>query len=280
MSKYHDILGVSADASDDEIKKAYKRAASKHHPDKGGDEEKFKEVREAYDRLTNPEKYATEQFGFGGGYNRNPSPHEFWEHVKVNLNGQDFDLGGIRDRFQENLRRQQQTLRMQFELTLESTLHEQKRQIHEPNYGIPPMEINIPAGIQHGDVINYGEISGQFNPQAKRHLVVTFVVRPHKDFEVHGHHLLKRQTVDALDALAGTTFHVNTLDGDKLAVKVPAGTENGQKLKIPAKGLKYKGSVDMRGDLYIEIIIVIPQLNDEEIEIITKLRDKRNEQRE
>lgn len=270
MSKYHDILGVSADADDATVKKAYRKLASQHHPDKGGDPEKFKEVKEAYERITNPAKFAHEQHqqqqggGFGGGHGGSP----FWHH---NVN-----TGNIRDHFEELLRRQHQTLRMHFELDLESTLHDQTRQIHVPEYGIPPMEITIPAGIRHGESVQYGHIPSTDPGQANRILVIQFLIKPHKDFEVFEHvHLVKVQTVDALDAMVGTAIDVKTIDGATLSVKIPAYTQNGQKLKIPAKGLKYKENPNFRGDMYVEVLIIIPQLNDEEKKIITNLRDKR-----
>ncbi len=280
MSKYHDILGVAVDASKADIKKAYKNLASKHHPDKGGDEEKFKEVQNAYDRVSHPEKYKDEELhGFGGGFNRRPSGDAFWDNVEIHVGGRD-DINA-HFRFAEHLRRQQQNVRLQFELTLESTLHDQTRSIHVPEYNIPPMEITIPAGIRHGDAISYANIPSDGDSYAKRALIVQFHIRPHRDFRVvQGVHLLKQEVVSALDAMVGTTLTITTIDGATLAVKLPAGSENGTKLKIPAKGLKYKDSPTLRGDMYVEIIISIPTLSDEEKEIITKLRDKRqNEQR-
>lgn len=272
MSKYHKILGIPVDATKAAIKKAYRNLASKHHPDKGGDEEKFKEIQEAYDRVSHPEKYKDEILG-GFGSQHGPRG-SFWDNITVNINSSD----GIDAHFQfaEHLRRQHvQNIRLQFELTLESTLHDQTRSIHIPEYNIPPMEITIPAGIRNGDAISYANIP-HVEGYAQRALVVQFYIRPHKDFEVINNvHLIKHEIVDALDAMVGTTLTVTTIDGTTLAVKVPAGAQNGTKLKIPAKGLKYKDSPTLRGDMYVEISISIPQLSDEEKEIITKLQDKR-----
>lgn len=271
MSKYHDILGVAADASEGDVKKAYRKLASQHHPDKGGDEAKFKEVKEAYERITSPEKFANEnQHQHYREYQGHSDP--FWDQVKVHINRHGFNRGG----FEDHLRRQQQNIRMQFELSLESTLHDQTREIHIPEYNIPPMEITIPAGIRHGEAVQYANIPQDANSYAQRALIVQFVIAPHPDFVVANHvHLITHGRITALDAMVGTTLNVKTLEGGTLAVKVPAGSENGTKLKIPAKGLKYKEDPTYRGDLYVEIDISIPKLTDEEIEIITKLRDKR-----
>ena len=93
MSKYHDILGVAADASKDDVKKAYRKLASKHHPDKGGDEAKFKEIQEAYERVTNPGKYKDDHSGFNHQQGRDP----FWDNVKVHVHRGGFGggLGGL-----------------------------------------------------------------------------------------------------------------------------------------------------------------------------------------
>jgi len=277
MSKYHDILGVAADASDNDVKKAYRSLASKHHPDKGGDENKFKEVKDAYERITSPEKFANEHPGFGpgAGFRRgNPSSHPFWNNVHININGEDDEVAA--QRFREHMRRQVQTIRLQFELTLDSTLHDQTREIHIPEYNIPPMEITIPAGIRHGEVVQYANIPQDGTGMGQKVLQVQFVIAQHPDFHVVNHvHLVVQRVIDALDAMAGTSLNITTIDGSTLAVKVPAGSENGTKLKIPAKGLKYKDSPSNRGDLYVELGISIPKLTDKEKEIITKLRDNR-----
>lgn len=279
MSKYHDILGVATDASKADVKKAYRNLASKHHPDKGGDEEKFKEIQEAYDRVSHPEKYKDKnpyqshrpQGGFSGGDTRG----QFWENVEININSE-HDMGDIFRHFHEQQRQQQQNIRIQFELTLESTLEAQSRTIHIPEYNIPPMEITIPAGIRHGDSIQYANIPQDGDSHGRRALIVQFYIKPHKDFVViQGVHLIRAAQVDSFDVMVGTTLDVETIDGTKLAVKLPAGSENGTKLKIPAKGLKYKDNPDIRGDMYVEIYVSTPTLNDEEKEIITKLRDKR-----
>jgi len=268
MSKYHDILGVAADASKDDIKKAYRKMASKHHPDKGGDETQFKNVQEAYERLTNPEKFAHEQ-------------QQQWHSSRGSRGGHPgFDPfeSQVRSHFEELLRRQNQTLRMHLELNLESTLHDQTRTIHVPEYNIPPMEITIPAGVCHGDAIQYPNIPSQDGiSTGQRILVIQFIIRQHPDFHIMDRvHLVRYATVDALEAMVGTTITVETIEGKALNVKVPFGTQNGQKLKIPAHGLKYKENPSIRGDMYVEVLITVPFLIESEREIINELIKKRN----
>ena len=267
MSKYHDILGVTADTSEADVKKAYRKLASANHPDKGGDEEKFKEVKEAYERVTSPEKFREE---FGGGRPQGNTP---WGNINININ--DIDDLAAHFRFHQSHQRQQQSVRLQFELTLESTMHDQKREIHVPEYNIPPMEITIPAGIRHGETVQYGNIPQDQGSTVTRVLMVQFVIRPHTEFHISGPHLVKEMTVDAFDAMVGTTLTVKTIDDATLAIKLPAGSENGTKLKIGGKGLKYKDNPTFRGDMYVVINISMPVLNKEEKDIITKLRDKR-----
>lgn len=287
MSKYHDILGVATDADKATVKKAYRTLASKHHPDKdGGSEAKFKEIQEAYDRVSHPDKYQEDMFGGNRAQGYRAGDGDFWENVNVNVNIRDDDNIDFGFKFADHLRRQkhhQQTVRLQFELTLESTLHDQTRQIHVPEYNIPPMEITIPAGIRNGENIQYTNLPYSGNNHQQRVLIVQFVYRKHPDFHVNPlpntEDLTAHRLVSALDVMVGSTLKVKCLDGTVLAVKVPAGSENGTKLKIPAKGLKYKGTPNKFGDLFVIVVVTVPQLSDEEKEIITKLRDKRNEQR-
>ena len=82
MSKYHDILGVAVDASKADIKKAYRKLAGQHHPDKGGDEAKFKEVQEAYDRVSHPDKYK-EETNF---HRQQGGRDQFWDNVNIHVN--------------------------------------------------------------------------------------------------------------------------------------------------------------------------------------------------
>ena len=272
MSEYHDILGVAVDASKGDIKKAYRKLASRHHPDReGGDEEEFKKIKEAYDRVTHPEKYKDEVI-WKGPPSHSRSPAGYW-NININAN----DDSTMHFRFNEQRHRQKIHIRVQFELDLESTLHEQTRTIHIPEYNISPIEIVIPIGVRNGDIINYADIPQDNANSYQQVLMVQFIIRPHPDFEIVNHvHLVQYKIVDALDALVGTILNVTTIDGITLSVKLPAGSGNDTKLKIPAKGLKYKDSPNIRGDMYIKISISVPTLTDEEKEIITNLRDKRN----
>lgn len=269
MSKYHDILGIEPNASENDIKKAYRKMASKHHPDKGGNTEQFQQVQEAYERLTNPEKFQDEQA-------------HYRQYTGDPFRGFHGAPGGIQDAFEELLRRhhhqqRQPTIKLHLEIELESTLHEQTKTIHVPEYNIPPFEITIPVGIRNGEAMKYSQVptTNPNNPHVN--LQIVFLYRQHKDFQIENHvHLVKYETVDALEAMIGTTITVETIDGKALNVKVPAGTQNGQKLKIPAHGLKYKENPNVRGDMYVEVLITVPYLvDDEEKDIITKLIEKR-----
>lgn len=271
MSKYHDILGIEPNASKDDIKKAYRKMAGRYHPDKGGDTVKFQEIQEAYERLTNPEKFQQEQAHyrqytgdpFQGGWGVHGAPHD------------------VRSAFEEILRRHHQqqrqpTVKLHLELELESTLHNQTKTIHVPEYNIPPFEITIPAGIRHGEVIQYSQVPTSNPNQQHINLQIVFMYRPHKDFEIIDNvHLVKYETIDAFNAMIGTSIDITTLEGKTLSVKVPAHTQNGQKLKIPSHGLKYKENPNIRGDLYVEVLITVPYLTDDEKEIIEDLLKKR-----
>jgi len=269
MSNYHTVLGVKPDASKDDIKKAYRKMASKHHPDKeGGDEIKFKEIQEAYDRLYHPEKYRHEQTQWHQRGGRDPRS-TFWEHVHVNRGGDSiFD-----DLFRQQ--QQQRVIKMQYSLNLESTLEAQTSTIHVPEHNIPPTEINIPAGVLHGESIRYSNLPST-NDNYNKELIIQFVYLPHKEFEHSGINLITHVSVNVFEAMLGSHLSVSTLDNKQLRIKLPAGSQQGTKLKIPGAGLRNRRDAISRGDMYVIIDIHIPALTEKEKETIKNMRNNDN----
>lgn len=280
MNKYYDTLGLTSDASEKDVKQAYRKLASKHHPDKGGDEEKFKEVQEAYERITNPDKF--KQPGF-------TNESDFWDHVRrqsqSHHNGQWRTIRRywdgekwVTEEDDLNPRQQQQArpVIINFGIDLESTLTEQKRTIEAVDYDIPPTEITIPAGIRNGESIKYFGDRGENDNYNSRPLIVRFRYLPHKKFEVWDANLITKEEVNALDVMLGTEINVKTIDGTTLKIKVPEGSPHGTQLRVPGKGLSHRANPLIRGDMYVIIDVKIPTLTDEEKKIITNMRDKTN----
>lgn len=271
MSHY-DTLGVSKTATQDEIKKAYRKLAGKHHPDKGGDTAKFQEIQTAYDVLSNEQKRAE--------YDAPPrGPHidlnDLFRHQGFyrggpNGSGMDEDemYGDYADIFARMQRaqrpRRNKDLRISMSISLKATLEEQKKVINlKTSTGNETIDITIPRGVPNDSTIKYAGIGERFFETLPRgDLYVTVNVLPDPNFDVDNTDLYTKVNVDCFNAILGTTVTVTGLDDKQFAIKIPAGSQHGTKLRIKGQGL-YVTGVDLRGDLYVVLQIVLPEITDQ-----------------
>lgn len=235
---HYATLGVNPGSTPDEIKRAYRKLAAQHHPDRGGDTAKFQEIQRAYDILGDPDKRA--QYD-----NPQPQMHQF-----------NFGAGGpgfnpFDDIINQFMRQQRQALYgTTVAVTLEQLVLNQQVEIYiNSPQGSKLVRISVPPGVETGQQIRYEKVI----PEAI--LQVTFVVQPHPVFERHGLDLHMTQTVNIFDIILGTTVKVQTISGNELEVTVPAGFRPGSNLRIPGRGLP--GS-NRQGDQYVLIQPVFP----------------------
>jgi len=263
---YYSILGVSKNADEKSIRKAYKTQSMKHHPDRGGDEEQFKKVNEAYQTLKDPQKRAAYD---------NPQPSFNTSNMHGFSNGpQDFeDLFGTM--FGQGFRQQRQRNRdinINMKLQLEEILVENNRTIRYRGLDGKDnvADITIPAGINHGQSIRYSGLGDKSYTQFPAgNLIITVHVMPHKQFRRSGNDLYTSLTVNSLDAIIGTTVDIVTLDKRNLALHIPAGIKNNTKLRITGEGIK-------GGSLLVHIELQTPKLTDAQVERIRQIRDEIN----
>jgi len=274
MSKrdYYEVLGVDKSAGKDEIKKAFRKKAIQHHPDKGGDEAKFKEINEAYEVLSDEQKKAAyDQYGHAAGAANaggpGGNPYEGFGAEGFDFSGFQGGGGGglndIFDMFFTGMRNQPRNVEVAltidfkdavFGTTKELSLRIANNQKNEREN--KTVKVKIPAGIDDGQSIRlagHGEVSAN---GTKGDLYVHIRVRPDKEFERQGPHIISRVTVDMVDAALGTTVEVKTLDG-MVKIKVPAGSQHGKVVKLSGRGVPIIGS-DRRGDQLIEVLIEVP----------------------
>ncbi len=264
---YYDVLGVSRDASADEIKKAFRKAAVKHHPDReGGDEAKFKEVSEAYEVLSDDQKRAAyDNYGHAAGA-ANPFGGQAgcfgFDGVQFDFSG----AGGFGDIFSEIFggmrnrpRDVQVSIAIDFDDAVRGTTRELNLRVMDRSTGERKNEnikVKIPAGIDNGQSVRM-QGKGEYGQGGQRgDLYIEVHVREPRDFERHGANLVSRVTVDMVDAALGTEIPVTTLEGEVI-IKVPAGTQPGKILKLTGKGMPLPHT-NRHGDHLVEVTVEVP----------------------
>ena len=259
---YYTTLGLKRGASADEIKKAYRSMAMKHHPDRGGDEKKFKEVEEAYRILSDPKK--KEIFDLGGDPN-NPQqgPGGFHFHsgnFEDIFSGFGF-AGGPFGGFGQRPMRRNRSVSVNVEVTLEEVLTGKSI---DASIGIPggkqrTVSINIPPGVDSGQQVRYqGMGDNTYQDMQPGDLLVNVFVRPHPRFRRDGESLIFEKTVNVWEAINGTSVEILTLDNKTLQVTIPPGTQPETVLSCKAEGLPNVRN-GRRGNLLVKIKVAIPK---------------------
>jgi curved DNA-binding protein len=291
---YYKILGVDKKASQEDIKKAYRKLAIKYHPDKNpGNKEaenKFKSINEANTVLSDPEKRkkydelgenwnSYQQAGsssqgnpFSQGGFGNQSGQSYYYDGDINdLFGAGsgktgfsdffeafFNRGTASDRFRsrntEHYRGQDYEAEM--EITLDEAYRGTSRIIQLENEKI---RISTKPGAYDGQLLRIKGKGGRgSNSSLYGDLMIRVRIKPHSLYQRSGNDLRMIQPMDMFTAVLGGETIVNTLDG-KIKVKIPAGTQNGKTLRIKGKGMPLYDSKNKYGDLIVQLNITIPE---------------------
>ncbi|MCL6511674.1 MAG: J domain-containing protein [Anaerolineae bacterium] len=292
---YYKTLGVDRNADQETIKKAFRKLARQYHPDANkGDkkaEEKFKEINEAYEVLSDPEKrklydrmgssyreyqraggnprdYDWSQWANGGNF-----PFGFGGARRVYE--QDIDLGEfIREMFSgQQTVRQPRDFQQGIEITLEEAYHGTSRLVEKS--GQPAIEVKIPRGVKTGSRVR---VRGQGGKNARGQagdLYLVIEVKPHPIYERKDDDLYRDVQVDAFTAMLGGEAQVETLAGP-IAVKVPPGTSSGKLIRLRGRGMPKLNKPDEFGDLYLRVMVTVPSdLTDAEKEQLAKIAKRR-----
>lgn len=291
---FYDVLGVSKDASDKEIKTAFRKLAQKHHPDAGGDEAKFKEISEAYDTLSNPEKRKEyDQMlmfggmpgaggGYAGGYAGGAAP---WGDIFDSIfrgegvGGSDWaqgfgGFGGSRS----SRPRKGSDLSLSVDVSAEDAF---RGVTHKVTYRIPStgeqqtITVSVPAGAVDGGKLRYkrrGEYGA--NGGERGDLVVTTNVAEHPLFKRKGADVTMELPISMYEAALGCAVDVPTPGGATVRLKVPAGTQSGKTFRFKDMGapdVKHRGK---NGALLVKVAVQVPsKLTDKERAALEKLAD-------
>ena len=281
VRNYYAILGVSRDATGEEIKKSFRKLARQYHPDVNpGDktaEEKFKGINEAYDILSDEGKRADyDRVRFGKTKRRPPRPpsrssrngtpnnsnygreSEFWKF-------QDFSPGSSKRAKVVNPSRTARDVEAKLNIPLEKAYRGGRERIRLEDGR--SLEVDMPSGMINGQKIR---LKGQGLEGGDLYLKIT--ITPHRVFELRGTDIACQVPVTPSEAILGGSVEVPTIDG-LVKMTVPKGVRPGQRLRLANKG--YPDGSGKRGDQLVEIQIAIPtELSEEEITLYQQIREK------
>jgi curved DNA-binding protein len=249
---HYATLGVSKSATPDEIKKAYRKLASQHHPDKGGDKDKFQEIQAAYDVLSDPQK--KQQYD-----NPQPQMHGMPGGFQWGVHGVDF--GDVFNQmFQQHSpfgqqfgqQRNKPVFRTRIDVTLAEAYHGTEK-IMELNtaQGKKVIDIKVPPGIGNNDQLRYNNIIEQGT------LVVEFNVLPDLRFDRRGADLYCNQSISVLDLIVGTTLTFHTINNKELNVYIKPKTQPYVQVKLTGYGMPVMNTAQY-GDQYLLLKPHIP----------------------
>lgn len=305
---YYKVLGVERNASQDDIKKAYRKMARKYHPDLNKDDpnakDKFQEINEANEVLSDPEKRKKyDEYG------------EHWKHADefkaereayqraqekggqsaywYSVNGDDFmggfgrgNASGFSDFFEQlfghgasgsrsrrtyNMMESGEDIEAQMNLSLReaAVTHKQTFSVNGEN-----LRITIPAGIADGQMIKlkgHGEKGSNGAPDGD--LYITFKIAPDPEFKREGDDLFTYVDIDLYTAVLGGTVNVRTIDG-MVKLKVNPGTQNDTKVRLRGKGFPVYKKEGTFGDLIVTYHVNIPtSLSEKQKELFTQLKN-------
>ncbi|MBF13846.1 MAG: molecular chaperone DnaJ [Legionellales bacterium] len=310
---YYEVLGIDKGADEADIKKAFKKKAMKHHPDRNKSdpqaENKFKEINEAYEILSNPRtKQQYDQFGtadpMGGGSGQG------FQDVSDIFSEIFGDMGDMFGGGQRQQRQKGKNIQYQKAITLEQAFAgcsvdinipatkvcphcrgqgvvtiqqgfiamqqtcpscQGSGQIRDPNGKDRKLTVKIPKGVSTGDRIR---VNGEGYSSAGGHkgdLFVSVEVKPHHLFEREDSNLICEVPVDIVAASLGATIDVPTLDG-RVQLKIPSETQNGRLFRLRGKGMPSLRTRDSSGDLICKICVETPvRLNVEQKNLLQQL---------
>ena len=242
MKDHYQTLGVERRATDEEIKRAYRRLASQHHPDKGGNKEHFQEIQQAYAVLSDPVQ--KQQYDNPGiRINMGANPHFDFDSI--------FDMFGARF---GDVRNRNTAARIQLWISLADVAQGGPRTIavSSPS-GQHNIEITVPPGLQDGESVRYPRLA-----PGGVDLVVLFRVRPEPGWQRQDHDVIQDITLEIWDLILGRDIMTTTLSGREIKVAVPPRSQPGSLLRIRGHGLPHRNS-SAQGDLFIRLLARLPK---------------------
>ena len=265
---YYKILGVNENASQDDIKKAYKKLAMKNHPDRGGDTKKFQEISQAYDTLSDNQKraqYDAQRHGhnpFANAAHFGPGFHNINDIFGATFGfGPQGPFGG----FHQGRRNKDLSIRIAISLKQSYTGTQIEARFNTPTGRAQTVVVDIPPGVMNGQVVRYPDLGDDSIPNLPRgNLNVTVLVEPDPDWERRGNDLITKVKISVLEAMIGCTKTITSLDGFTMPLKLRAGVKHGTEFASGGRGFTDLNT-GRSGNLIVSVDIEIPAVTDNQI---------------
>jgi curved DNA-binding protein len=300
---YYKILGVEQKASIDDIKKAYRKLALKYHPDKNPNnkaaEDKFKEINEANEVLSDPEKrkkydelqeslkYHKQQGSGNDNFDWSKWSQQGNSGFSTHTGSSGFEREGEFSDFFEsifgshfggrsNVQMKGQDYEAEIEVALEEVYHGSTRRIQVNGQ---TLQIKIKPGVKSGQVLRLkGKGANGTNGGPQGDLLLTVIIAKHPHYTEKGYDLYCNIPVNMYTAILGGKQIIKTLKGN-IRMDIPKGTENGQVLRLKGHGMPKFEKANEHGDLYAKVDIVLPKnLSDKEVELFKQLANLRKQE--
>ncbi len=272
---YYDVLGIDKSASQSDIKKAYRKKAKQYHPDKNGDEEKFKEITEAYEVLGDENKRSNyDRFGSADGNPFGGSGNPFGG------GGNPFGRGGFDEMFEQFFgKRRDPSSAKGDDFRVNMTIS-----FKEAYYGVRKefsvngerLTMTFKPGLKTGQKFRIHGKGGYnpYNSEAPRgDVIISINVIQTADYILQGNDIWSEIGINWFDIMLGCKKNINTPEGE-IVVKIPKNSFPGKVLRIVGKGFPIYNTND-KGNLLLKLNAIYPKLEDKDFELIKKIKDRR-----
>ena len=275
---YYQLLGVSKNASEKELKSAFKKKAMEHHPDKGGDANTFQQINEAYQNLSDPQK--RQMYDQFGTVDPQPQGGPGFQNFHFTTDGPRCTYNDIMSpldlvvltKIMANPRHNNRC-----KITL-GEVYKGKNVIatYRLNNGQEQtVDIKVPPGVVSGDKIKYGGMGQRdINGIPPGDLYVQIQVTGEKDWQVNGMDIMTEKKVSVLDLMTGTLVNIITPEGRNIKLTLPKGTQPNTVFNVTGKGLPNRRT-GHQGNIHVRIIGTVPKnLDSDDISLIEQIRRK------